>query len=161
VNTPIGQWIPPNRPNLAGRTAAWGVTGMLVLLLCDCSTFNRAWRKAEKTPVPADSIEGRWEGRWLSEVNGHTGALRCLVSRDASDQYAARFRATYLKVQHFSYTVPLQVERHDGEWQFTGEEDLGWMAGGVYRYAGMATPTNFDSTYESGADHGTFEMGRP
>ncbi len=61
----------------------------------------------------------------------------------------------------FSYAVPLQFEQRDGVWQFTGEENLGKMAGGVYRYEGHVSPTNFFSTYQSKYDHGTFQMRRP
>jgi hypothetical protein len=105
-------------------------------------------------------MEGRWEGHWLSHVNGHTGKLRCILSQE-DDTYAARFRATYKKILRFSYTVPLQVEQTNGVWHFHGHEDLGKLAGGVYSYEGTATPTNFHSTYNSKYDHGVFEMQRP
>ncbi len=133
------------------------------LLLCGCSTFNRDWNRAAQNPVPVNSVEGRWDGTWLSDVNGHTGRLRCLLVREGENRHQARFRATYWKVFRFSYTVPLQVEAEvrDGAWHFTGEEDLGKLAGGVYRYEGHVTPTDFFSTYRSEHDHGTFQMRRP
>lgn len=106
-------------------------------------------------------MEGRWEGKWLSDVNGHTGKLRGLLSRETEDRYVARFRATYGKIFRFSYTVPLTVQPHYGGWEFDGEVDLGKMAGGAYYYEGRASPTNFLSTYRSTYDHGTFEMQRP
>jgi len=140
----------------AGNVAAL----VLMLFACGCSSFNREWRKAGKQPDQPDSVTGRWEGRWLSEVNGHNGKLRCLVSHQTNDIYAARFRATYLKVLRFSYTVPLRVETNEAGWRFQGEEDLGKLGGGVYRYAGTATATNFHSTYHSQHDHGIFEMSR-
>ncbi len=133
---------------------------LLALITCGCSSFNREWRQAEKTPVALGSLAGRWEGHWLSDVNGHNGNLRCLITRSNEHEYAARFRATYWRVLRFSYTVPLQVEPHDGGWRLRGEADLGRTAGGVYRYAGTATPTNFHSTYDSKYDHGIFEMKR-
>jgi len=131
------------------------------VLLCGCSSFNRAWRNDAPTPAPTGSIEGRWEGHWLSDANGHTGKLRCLLSRDADGEYTAWFRATYMSLFSFSYRVPLQVEAQDGVWRFHGSEDLGKLAGGVYHYLGSATPTNFHSIYDSPYDHGTFEMLRP
>lgn len=106
-------------------------------------------------------MEGRWEGKWLSEVNGHAGKLRGLLSRESNEHYVARFRATYGKILHFSYAVPLTVQPHNGGWEFNGEENLGKLAGGVYYYEGRASPTNFFSTYRSRYDHGTFEMHRP
>jgi len=132
-----------------------------MLLLSGCSSFSRAWEKAGKASTPPDLIEGRWEGHWLSDANGHTGRLRCLLSREADGEYTAWFRATYLKILRFSYRVPLKVETHDGVWLFNGSENLGSMAGGVYYYTGSATPTNFHSTYRSDYDHGVFQMSRP
>ena len=132
-----------------------------LLLACGCSTFNRDWKKAAQHPTPIESIEGRWEGQWLSEVNMHTGKLRCVITRESDDCYAARFQATYAKFFGFSYTVSLEIQRHYGGWEVNGEEDLGKLAGGVYYYEGRASATNFFSTYRSKYDHGTFEMRRP
>jgi len=132
----------------------------LALVVGGCSSFHRAWREAERHPAPENSIQGCWEGQWVSEVNGHHGQLRCLISLEADGDYSARFRATYLKVLRFSYTVRLQVEHGDGAWHFHGEEDLGKLAGGVYHYTGHATQTEFHSTYRSKYDHGKFEMRR-
>jgi len=111
--------------------------------------------------VPTQSIEGRWEGKWLSDVNGHTGQLRCLLFRETDSRYQARFRATYWKVFRFSYAVSLQFEQQETNWQFTGDEDLGKLAGGIYHYDGQVTRTNFFSTYWSKYDHGTFQLRRP
>ena len=144
-----------------GRGASMCSFIALALLLCGCSSFNREWRRAGRQPAPQDSICGRWEGRWLSDANAHSGALRCIVTAETNGIYAARFRATYMKTLSFSYTVRLQVEQRDGNWHFLGEEDLGAIAGGVYSYVGSATPTNFQSTYDSKYDRGIFEMRRP
>ena len=133
----------------------------LTLLVSGCASFEPDWKQAGRTPAPPDAITGRWEGFWLSDVNAHTGKLRCLITHQTNDLYAARFRATYLKVLRFSYTVPLRVESRDGGWSFRGEEDLGVAAGGIYRYVGTASATNFHSTYDSKYDRGTFEMRRP
>lgn len=140
----------------------WGGLGLAIALaLCGCSSFNRDWRAAGKAPASPDTISGRWEGRWLSAVNAHTGKLRCLITHQTNDLYAARFRAHYMTILRFSYTVPLTVTASNGVWYFRGEEDLGAMAGGMYRYEGRATQTNFHSTYDSKYDRGIFEMQRP
>ena len=146
---------------LAGKSVTVSVAGILLLLACGCSSFNREWRKAAQTAVAPDSMEGRWQGHWSSDANGHDGKLRCIVSQREDGDYAARFRATYMKILRFSYTVPLKVEHTDDVWHFHGEENLGKMAGGVYQYEGNATPMNFHSTYRSKYDHGVFEMERP
>lgn len=134
---------------------------VLALLICGCSGFHRQWKQAGQQPVLTDSIAGRWEGSWRSDVNAHSGRLRCIITPQSNDLYAARFRATYLKILRFSYTVPLTVNASNTVWHFRGEEDLGAAAGGVYRYVGSATAANFHSTYDSKYDRGTFEMHRP
>lgn len=110
-------------------------------------------------PQP-NSIEGRWEGNWLSANNGHQGKLRCIVTA-TNDSYSARFRATYMKIFRFSYSIPLEVMRTNDLWYFRSSVDLGKMAGGVYEYEGTATSNRFYSTYSSKYDHGDFEMSRP
>jgi len=132
-----------------------------LLLTCGCSTFNHDWQNAVLQPTPAHSIEGPWVGEWSSAVSGHAGGLRCLISRQGEDRCVARYRATYAKMFRFSYTVNLQMHPHYGGWEFSGEENLGRLAGGVYFYEGCASPTNFFSTYRSKYDRGIFEMRRP
>lgn len=130
-------------------------------LLCGCSTFERDWKRISTQPAPADSMEGAWVGRWVSDATGHSGRLRCLVAREDAAHYTARFRAQYAGLFRFSYTVRLEAQPHAGGWEFSGQEDLGALAGGVFYYEGHATPTNFFSIYRSRRDHGIFEMQRP
>ena len=133
----------------------------LVLAMAGCSTFHRDWRHAASTsPAPSD-ITGRWQGSWQSDVNGHHGRLRCLVTREGEGEYHARFHANYLKVFRFGYTVPLSVQEANGAFRFQGEADLGRLAGGRYTYEGKATRTEFFSAYQAKKDHGTFRMTRP
>ena len=76
-------------------------------------------------------------------------------------EYKARFHANYAKIFTFNYTVPLTVTPTNGNYQFSGEANLGWYAGGKYEYTGKASPTNFFSTYRCESDNGTFQMSRP
>ena len=142
---------------LACLVAAFSFTG--------CSTFERDWRSAAQIPFSTNTtITGRWEGTWRSEVNGHNDQLRCLMTPLTNGLHSARFHARYKKGIFrfsFSYSVPLQVRRANDTFQFVGEADLGWLAGGIYRYEGSATATNFFSTYRSKYDRGTFQMERP
>ena len=112
-------------------------------------------------PAGSDGIEGAWQGRWMSEANGHNGNLRCLVVKTNDGTYLARFHAKYEKILSFGYTVPFKAERSAGEFRFSGEANLGRLAGGVYRYDGHADGTNFFSNYSSKYDQGTFQMKRP
>jgi hypothetical protein len=136
-----------------------GVAGLL--LLSSCSSFHSRWKAAATTPPPHDDIVGRWEGSWRSDVNGHNGRLRCLVTKVSDQQYRAWYHAKYRKIFSFSYAVPLQVTVDGLAHTFQGQADLGWYAGGLYQYEGCATPTNFFSTYQSKYDHGIFQMARP
>ncbi len=137
------------------------VAAVVIIGLSGCTSFHRDWRKAAATPGPAAGIEGRWQGSWVSGVNGHHGRLRCLVSRLDRGQYQARFHAKYQKIFSFGYTASLAVEEHNGLFRFRGEADLGRLAGGKYQYEGTATATNYSSTYRSKYDYGTFQMVRP
>ena len=58
----------------------------------------------------------------------------------------------------FGYTVQLNVTETNGVFQFSGQANLGWWAGGVYRYEGHAQEMHFFSTYRCKYDHGTFQM---
>jgi hypothetical protein len=145
----------------ARQTFAFALTFGLLLLVNGCSSFNREWKKAAATQSNQSSLEGRWEGKWLSDKNRHTGKLRCLLTRESDTNYRARFKATYWKIFRASYLVKFTGEMRDGVWHFKGDEDLRWFAGGIYHYEGRVTPTNFFSTYRCKYDHGTFILHRP
>ncbi len=134
---------------------------ILTMLATGCSSFNCEW-KAATVHAPLDEITGRWEGSWHSDVNGHHGRMRCVVSQSVDNEYRAQYRATYWKCLRFSYVAVMRIEMRSGEVrEFEGEADLGWWGGGVFRYRGQVTPTNFDSTYDSKYDHGKFQLRRP
>src|SRR5262245_49218762 len=112
------------------KTFLMALSASAVLLLTGCSTFNRDWKAAAQTAAPADHLQGRWDGTWLSEENGHTGRLRCLLTKNTDGKYQARFHAKYCKIFSFGYTVSLEVAEADGVYRFKGDADLGWYAGG-------------------------------
>ena len=142
-----------------GLSACWIL--LFALALSGCSTFNREWKAAARTPLPLTDIQGRWDGTWLSDVNGHTGRLRCLLSKAEDRHFQARFKATYWKILRYSYTADLLFEPADGSFKLSGDTDLGWWAGGLYHYEGSVSSTNFFATYKNKYDHGTFRMSRP
>ncbi len=132
-----------------------------LLLAGGCASFDHEWEQAAKQPSPADDMTGRWQGVWVSESTGHADQLRAVIDRKDDGTYRAQFHAKYHTILSFGYTVPLKVEKTGSAFKFSGEADLGWLAGGLYQYAGRADATNFSSTYTSKDDHGTFQMGRP
>ncbi|MDA1274987.1 MAG: hypothetical protein O2960_13210 [Verrucomicrobia bacterium] len=145
--------------NIAGKLN-WLSLIVLALLFSGCSTFNRDWKAAGSLPNATDGMQGRWAGKWVSNVNGHSGALRCLVSKETEGNYKARFYAEYRRIFRFGYTVILNAKQTNRVDQFQGDADLGWYAGGQYHYEGHASEKEFFATYSSKQDHGTFEMRR-
>lgn len=130
------------------------------VIVTGCSSFNREWKRAATQPASAAGLDGRWDGRWLSEADGHYGRLRCIITKSNNDDYRARFHANFLKILSYGYTVSLKAERTNDAFQFRGQANLGWLAGGLYTYEGHADATNFSSTYSCKRDHGTFQMRR-
>ena len=126
-----------------------------------CSTFDDDWKASEGF---ATGVEGRWEGTWSSDANGHHGGLRCLVTRRPDQGFDARYHATYSDwcgTLSFEYTVPMTIEPGPDGWKLHGSADLGWLAGGVYEYDGVATVLRFFCNYQAEGDHGIFQLERP
>ncbi len=143
------------------------IAGAGLMMLAGCSRFEKDWRAAAISNATGAnrSPAGRWAGTWKSDVNAHTDELRCLIRPLTNDVFEARYHARYrrgLLRFTFQYTVPLTVTatERDGSWQFAGEADLGWLAGGLYRYTGGVTNGLFHSRYDSRYDRGWFEMRR-
>ncbi|MBI1367335.1 MAG: hypothetical protein GC162_01635 [Planctomycetes bacterium] len=132
-----------------------------MMLISGCSSFEHDWEMAGKTAPPADAITGRWSGTWQSKVDDHSGALRAIVTRIDDTHYQAKFHAVYGGMMTFEYTATLNAKPATDQIDLAGEEDLGWLAGGVYKYNGHATPTEFFSLYRSKYDEGTYTMKRP
>jgi hypothetical protein len=146
---------------LTVRVSAFAILLAATLLGGGCTTFNHEWRTATGNPIPQSDLQGPWQGTWASDATGHTGKLRCLITKTDTGIYQARFHAKYRKLLSFGYTVRLNLERTANSFTFRGEADLGWLAGGVYHYDGHADATNFFSKYSSKYDHGIFQMARP
>ena len=154
------------------------VIGLVALLALTGCSFDRNWRAMKRaqlaetgTTTPwADPLAGRWQGRWVSDVNGHSGGLRAIITYvpqtvTLDRHYRADFDASYMGILRFGYGMNLVAKSGrsptGGPVSFHGEEDLGSMAGGVYRYNGTTDGTTFNATYESKDDKGRFEMTRP
>ena len=111
--------------------------GLSLLLLTGC-TFEREWRAAANQPWTG-GMDGRWEGTWLSHTNGHNGKLRAVIKRRSGETYDVHYHATYFGCIPFAFRTKLQAASCEcGKHHFTGREDLGCLAGGVYTYNGHA-----------------------
>ena len=137
------------------------VTSLLLPLLTGCSSFHREWRAAANFAVPADDISGRWEGTWQNSNNTHQDKMCAILTRTGEGEYAGWFHAKYQKILSFGYRTAFTGIWEGTEFVFRGEENLGKLAGGVYKYAGRISPTNFFSTYESRYNSGTYTLKRP
>jgi hypothetical protein len=137
-------------------------------LLSGCSSFESRWKAAgANAPAAPHSLEGRWQGNWVSDGDGHQGDLRCIVTHKQSDIYLADFHATFWNIFQFGLSIDLRAtEVSPTRYQFAGDSDLGWLAGGNYHYdgsaevAGDSKTDSFTCTYKSSADHGRFNMTR-
>lgn len=125
--------------------------------------FDRNWRNLSRSGAPpTDALAGRWEGKWVSEQNGHTGKLRAILTRVDESHYRADFDAMFFAVLRAGYSISLTAKpQAEGTISFEGKENLGALAGGVYRYNGSANGEAFHATYTASVDRGTFEMKRP
>ncbi|MEX0729100.1 MAG: hypothetical protein WD065_22695 [Planctomycetaceae bacterium] len=154
------------REKLQGRSRpAWQRTcrlGILcAMMFAGCTAFERDWRASEQFANPCDSFSGRWEGTWKSDVNGHHGKLRALITPTDNERiYNARFKATYAFIIPYQFEIPMTVTTDEDGVHFEGQADLGWLAGGNYTYTGDARCGEFDSIYCADKDHGVFTMSK-
>ena len=139
------------------RPGNWFIA-LALTALAGCSQFDRQWELAGNRVETG--IEGRWVGRWVSDVDGHSGELRCAVRRDITNQYVASFSGTFWQVFGFAYDAPLHGRTNDGQVELAGEQDLGFPMG-VFLYDGYAGDNRFFLTYRSKYDGGHFVMSRP
>ena len=137
-----------------------GLSHTLAALFSSSADFHRAWKRYAAVASPSTGMEGRWQGEWISEVNGHHGQLKGVVTKSDSGEYKACFHATYSRFLRVCYEVNLSGQEEDGHIELEGEADLGQLAGGVYHYTGEATSTEFNCQYHCKYDHGTFHMKR-
>ena len=136
------------------------VIAAFILASTGCIGFERDWRDARQVSFPVDDIAGLWEGTWCSHSNGHNGTLRAIITRDCNGCYYAQFKATYLEVVPFGFEMPLVISRNGDVHSLNGTADLGFLAGGVYRYSGEATSCQLVANYCAKRDHGVFNLSR-
>jgi len=138
---------------------------LLMLCLASCSIgYNHRWTKAASEPrtTQPTELDGAWEGTWKSEPTGHTGTLRAIATRTGPSKarYHFQYKAVWKEVLSAVFSTDHKVAWNGRRGTVTGEKDLGRF-GGVFRFTGTATPTEFHAKYTSKYDHGVFEMKRP
>ncbi|HZR17513.1 MAG TPA: hypothetical protein VFE51_09315 [Verrucomicrobiae bacterium] len=133
------------------------VSHMLAALFNSRAAFHEQWRHYESAPA-RDAVAGRWIGEWISEHSGHRGALKCVLARAAEGVYRAYFYASFSKLFSVGYVTDLKAESGPGVTHLNGEQDLGPLAGGIYRCDGEITGTDFVCHYSCKYDQGTFRL---
>jgi hypothetical protein len=135
---------------------------VLLLLLAGCSSFDRDFEAAGA--ASADPLVGRWEGSWTSDDTGHTGDLRCLITKEGAGEYSARYHATYgfcIITFTFEYTLPTTAVALDQAWTLRGSALLrNWIAGGLYEYEARVEGDEYVASYRASFDRGIFRMKR-
>lgn len=126
---------------------------------CVC-TFERDWQAAQQYGIPCDNLAGLWEGTWQSNYNGHHGKLRAIITRCGDGTYHARYHATFAVLIPYAYETTHTAIEQDGVTHFSGQEDLGCLAGGMYHTCGEADGCTFTARYQADTDHGIFRMCR-
>lgn len=128
--------------------------------------FHKAWNNAPAS----QGVAGKWEGTWLSAVNGHTGTLKCVVTPAPEAKCAACgskaqphtffYRATWKTILSGSYQAVHHVEKKGSTLVFKGDHQMPDWAGGKYHYEGTVKGDDFNACYECAMDRGTFTMKR-
>ena len=132
---------------------------MLAAVFNSRAAFHREWQRWDNPPV-SDPVAGRWTGEWVSEKSGHRGELRCVLTPDGSNFYRAHFYATFSKLFSVGYVTKFEAARTDGCVHLRGEEDLGRLAGGVYRCEGNVQQHKLLCQYSCRYDRGIFRLER-
>ena len=133
---------------------------VMLFMLAGCSTYDRDWKAAAAGGVNP-SIYGAWTGRWQSDAGHGGGKLRCILTPYGPVHTQARYEATFWGFLRARYTILMTATKTADEVAIEGNEDLGLLAGGAYRYQGKVAPQSFSATYRSEHDRGTFNMARP
>jgi hypothetical protein len=134
------------------------ISHVLAAFFSNAPDFKRRWSQDDSHPSADNGLPRRWEGQWISDANGHHGALRCLLTQNSPTDYAATFHAVYAGVLRVCYSVPLGGQSNGETVKLEGDADLGRLAGGLYHYAGEATARAFRCAYQCKYDRGTFEL---
>lgn len=138
---------------------------ILSLALAACSPFQRDFRRVADEGRP-DGPTGAWQGRWTSEMNGHSGPLWCLVSPTVEEggkagRFDFRYRAGWGMFRFGDYTHRGAGWMDGGVMRVGGEMKLP-DAVGTYRIDGTLSPDRFSARFESDrGDRGRIELSRP
>lgn len=162
--------MPSPKPPTAMNTSRLIRLGLIALSLVCLPSCGTAFRKAWNNAPASQGVAGKWEGTWLSAVNGHTGTLKCVVTPAPEAKCAACgskaqphtffYRATWKTILSGSYQAVHHVEKKGSAYVFKGDHQMPDWAGGKYHYEGTVKGDEFNACYQCAKDRGTFTMKR-
>ncbi|HTL18368.1 MAG TPA: hypothetical protein VL793_14120 [Patescibacteria group bacterium] len=135
------------------------ISHMLASLFNSRAAFYREWERYDGKPG-RDPVEGRWQGEWISERNGHRGELKCVLVEAGPECCRAYFYATFSKLFRVGYETDLKREQTEKGVRLRGEQNLGALAGGTYRSEGEVQGDQFICHYSCKYDQGRFQLRR-
>jgi hypothetical protein len=132
----------------------------LTLSLASCGTAYQAkWNAARDKGGAPGSIEGAWEGKWLSSTNGHTGKLWCLIGEGSPNERNFDYRATWGRILSGSFSATHQLQRKGDATTFVVDHPIGKL--GTFHAEGTIADGKFSACYQAAGDRGTLELTRP
>ena len=114
---------------------------------------------ASSQTAAAQDLSGNWSGQWLSDANGHRGRICATFEQVSPNVVRANFRGTFAKVIPFRYSTNLCVgSQSRGLTVLSGAKRL--PLGGEFRYYVEMTDSNFNGSFASRRNRGTFLMAK-
>jgi len=132
--------------------------GVLLLFVLGCGGLGHTTADGGEQDVQA--IEGLWVGKWYCHKTGHSGPMRCRLTRITEGQYLARYDGFFAGFIPFWYSVKTDVTRRGEVTYMKAEENLGWYGGGLFQYEGDIRDGEYHMRYDSKYYAGTFELKR-
>ncbi len=137
---------------------------LFVVMLGGCESFDDRFKAASVAMPPVGQVTGAWTGSWQSATDADGGKLKAIVTRvegeGEGETYKVSFKASYAKILTSEHSVTLKGQRIGSTVHFEGDKDLGFFAGGQYKYSGYMTPTEFFSTYQAQDHSGSYTLKR-
>jgi hypothetical protein len=158
----------PRRKRLSGLATilvGFAAAGFILLRLGGFSCARKGeWVKeaanVDPAPVRAEPMSGRWSGRWQTTGNTMSGELRCVIDKLDDSTFRAKFDADWGDLFTHQSTITLKIRQKTDAWKFDGQENLGLLQGGLYKYDGYVKGDEFFCNYSSDFYDGTFLLKR-
>ena len=169
-----GEVIPPPRPDTAAACHPTGggdsistrmkteprrfqtaLAITILLSVCGCTSFETRWKNAPSNST--DGVAGRWIGTWQNTNNAHGGPLKAVLMPTGSNAFSAYFHAGWGN-HSGTFHTPIHGNRAGDAFRFQGSKRV---FGVKIDTAGTIGSGEFNATYDSRFDSGTFTLKRP